>query len=334
MHHTRRTIVAALLAAGALPALPAGSIAEERPLEIAMLIPGKIDDGGFMEAGYDALVAIHDQLGAEIRYIDGIAPEPEALAAALRELAAAGPDMVIAHGGQNAKAVEAVAPEFPDVRFTVVQGAVTGPNVASYEVRQEDSAWLAGAAAGMLTKTGVVGHISGIRVPPGLKGRGAFYHGLQHTNPDAKFLTIFAGNQDDNELSYKVAAAEADAGADIIFTMLNAGRTGAIEAMREKGVHQIGNVRDWYPDAPDVFIASAIANVSIPGLQAAKDLAEGKWQPGTVRQIGLENPQAVSLALAPDVPEAVRTKIADLSADIVSGKIKVEVDYDGEELQP
>lgn len=334
MHHTRRAIAAALLTVGALPALPAGLAAQDRPLEVAMLIPGKIDDGGFMEAGYDALVAIRDELGAETRYIDGIAPEPEALAAALRELAAAGPDMVIAHGGQNAKAVESVAPEFPEVRFTVVQGAVTGPNIASYEVLQEESAWLAGAAAGLLTETDVIGHISGIRVPPGLKGRGAFYHGLRHTNPDAKFLTIFAGDQDDNELSYKVATAEIEAGADIIFTMLNAGRTGAIDAMREKGVHQIGNVRDWHPDHPDVFVASAIANVSIPGFQAAKDLAEGEWQPGVVHQIGLENPEAVSLALAPDVPEEVRATIAGLTDAIVSGAIEVSVEYDGEEFQP
>jgi len=333
MHLTRRTILAALIA-GAIPSLPASLLAEDRPLEIAMLIPGRIDDGGFMQAGYNGLLAIRDELGAETRYLDGIPPEPEAMAAALRELAAAGPDMVIAHGGQTAPAVEAVAAEFPDVRFTVVQGALTGPNVASYEVLQEDSAWLAGAAAGLLTETGVVGHISGIRVPPGLKGRGAFYHGLTHTNPDARFLTIFAGDQDDNDLSHRVASAEIDAGADIIFTMLNAGRTGAIEAMREKGVKQIGNVRDWYPDHPDVFVASAIANVSIPSLQAAKDLAAGTWEPGVVRRIGLEDPEAVSLALAPEVPEEVRARIGELAEGIASGAIDVSVDYDGPEFEP
>ena len=302
--------------------------------EVGGLFSGRVDDGGFMQAGYNGLLAIRDELGAETRYLDGIPPEPEAMAAALRELAAAGPDMLIAHGGQTAPAVEAVAAEFPDVRFTVVQGALTGPNIASYEVLQEESAWLAGAAAGLLTKTGVVGHISGIRVPPGLKGRGAFYHGLVHTNPNAKFLTIFAGNQDDNDLSRRVASAEIDAGADIIFTMLNAGRTGAIEAMREKGVKQIGNVRDWYPDYPDVFIASAIADVSIPSLAAARDLAAGTWEPGVVRQIGLEDPEAVSLALAPDVPEDVRASVGDLAAEIVAGKIEVSVDYDGPEFQP
>ena len=334
MHLTRRTILAAAIAVGTVPGLPTGLLAEDQPLSISMLIPGQIDDGGFMQAGYNGLLAIRDELGAETHYIDGIPPEPEAMAAALRELAAAEPDMVIAHGGQTAPAVEAVAAEFPEVRFTVVQGALTGPNVASYEVLQEESAWLAGAAAGLLTETGVVGHISGIRVPPGLKGRGAFYHGLSHTNPDAKFLTIFAGDQDDNALSHEVASAEIDAGADIIFTMLNAGRTGAIDAMRERGVHQIGNVRDWYPDHPDVFVASAIADVSVPGLQAARDLAAGTWEPGVVRRIGLEDPKAVSLALAPEVPEDVRARVTELAEGIASGAIEVSVDYDGPEFEP
>jgi basic membrane protein A len=104
--------------------------------------------------------------------------------------------------------------------------------------------------------------------------------------------------------------------------------------MREKGVHQIGNVRDWYADHPDVFVASAVANVSIPGFQAAKDLAEGTWQPGVVRQIGLEDPQAVALALAPEVSEEVRAKIAGLAEEIVAGNIDVSVEYEGEEFQP
>lgn len=313
--------------------LPTFGFADDA-LEVSMLLAGQIDDNGFMEAGYNGLMAIQDELGATVNFIDNVAPEVDLLAEALQTLAQAGPDMVIAHGGQNNAAAELVATEFPDVSFVVVQGGVTGPNLSSYEVLQEDSAWLAGAAAGLMTQTGVVGHISGIRVTPGLKGRGGFYNGLMHTNPDAKFLTIFAGNQDDNELSYRVASEQIEQGADIIFTMLNAGRTGAIDAMRENGVQQVGNVRDWYPDHPDVFVASAIANVSIAGLQAARDLKNGVWEPGQVVQIGLENPDAVALALSPDTPQEVRDEVDALAAKIVSGEIVVSTEYDGPELQP
>jgi basic membrane protein A and related proteins len=310
------------------------AMAQDGDLEVAMLLPGKIDDNGFMEAGYNGLLKIEDEFGATISYLDGIKPERDLLAAALRKLAEDKPDLVIAHGGQNSEAAQIVAAEFPDVQFVVVQGAVTGPNLSSYEVLQEESAWLAGAAAGLLTQTDVVGHISGIRVPPGLKGRGAFYHGLMHTNPDARFLTIFAGDQDDNDLSRRVAAAEISEGADIIFTMLNAGRGGATEAMRGTKTRHIGNVIDWTKVEPGVFIASAMADVGIPSVEAMRDYTSGQWTPGVVKSIGLEKPQAVSLALSEGVPEAVRTKIDALREKIVSDQIEVSTDYEGPELTP
>ena len=186
---------------------------------------------------------------------------------------------------------------------------------------------------GVLTTTGVVGHISGIRVPPGLKGRGGFYNGLMHSNPEAEFLTIFAGEQDDVELASRVAKAEIDRGADIIFTMLNAGRQGAIDAMRGTDAKQIGNVVDWTKIDPDVFIASAIADVSIPSLEAARDLVQGEWKPGVIKHIGLENRDAVSLVLSESVPAEVRREVDALREQIVNGEIKVSKEYDGPELE-
>ncbi len=312
---------------------PVSAQDEAPPLRVAMLIPGRINDGGFMEAGYNGLLLIEQELGADIRYIDQVAPEHDQLTTALRLLAMAGPDLIIAHGGQNSQAVAEVAPEYPDVKFVVVQGNVTGDNLSSYEVLQEQSTWLAGAAAGLLTETNVVGHISGIRVRPGLKGRAAFYAGLQMTNPDAQFLTTFSGDQDDAEINRAVAEAQIAEGADIIFTMLNAGRIGAIEACQEHGVFQIGNVRDWYEVYPDVFVASAIANVSMAGLRAATDVANGTWEPGVIVKIGIEDPTAVWLAMSPDLPADVVEQLDELAAQLAAGEIEVPTEYEGEEFE-
>ena len=303
-------------------------------LKVAMLIPGNINDGGFMQAGYNGLLKIEKELGAITTYIDGKQPVLEELAGALRQLAAGKPDLIIAHGGQCSPATQLVAAEFPEIRFVVVQGNVTGDNLSSYEVLQEESTWLAGAAAGLLTETNVVGHISGIRVVPGLKGRGAFADGLKYTNPDATFLTNFCGYQDDNEISRLVAEAEIEAGADIIFTMLNAGRQGATDVMKEAGAFHIGNVVDWIPLDPDVYIGSAVANVSIAGFEAARDLYEGTWKPGVIEKIGLENPDAVRLTLNPKfVPADVVETIEELARKIESGEIRVNTDYQGPEFE-
>ncbi|MDQ8020848.1 MAG: BMP family protein [Moraxellaceae bacterium] len=335
VHHTSQFSRRQFLAfTGAVALAGCATGAGSKPVpSVAFLLPGRIDDGGFIEAGYNGLKKVAEQYGAKTSYIDQVKPEVPLLADALRKLAAQKPGLIVAHGGQNTPAVEIVAKEFPDLQFVVVQGSKAAGNVTSYEVLQEDSAWLAGAAAGLLTKSNVVGHISGIRVVPGLKGRAAYAAGVKHTNPNARLLTNFCGTQDDVARAKQVALAEINAGADVIFTMLNAGRGGATQACREKGAKQIGNVRDWYPDAPDVFIASAIADVSLGAPQALGDILAGRFRPGSFNRIGLENTGAVRLALAPQVPKSVVDEVEKLRQAIVAQKIKVVTEYSGPEFE-
>ena len=309
-----------------------GTAFAQAKVSIAGLFAGRIDDRGFMEAGYKGLTAARDQLGVDIVYADGVKPERALLEEALRKLASAKPALVVAHGGQNNEAARAVAAEFPDVSFVVTQGNVTGSNLASYEVLQEESAFLAGMLAGLTTKSGVVGHMSGIRVVPGLKGRAAFANGVAHAAPGVKLLTNFSGNQDDSELSKKIALALADAGADIIFTMLNAGRAGAVEACRERKIWQIGNVGDWVATAPDVFIASAIADSGLALFAACEDVAKRTFKPGVIQKVGLSRPSAVRLQMADSVPAAIRARIDDAARDIVAGKLVVSTQWEGLEF--
>ncbi|GGF55695.1 ABC transporter substrate-binding protein [Azorhizobium oxalatiphilum] len=332
---SRRQIVGAggvALSALVLPVLPLSASAAVT--KVGLLLPGKRDDGGFMQAGYAGFEQAVSELKLDAVVVDGVRPQKDELVAALRKLAADKPQVIAAHGGQCNEAAKVVAADHPDIQFLVIQGGVEGANLTSYEVLQEESAWLAGAAAALLTTTGVVGHISGIRVPPGLKGRAAYAAGVAHAKPDVKLLTTFCGEQDDVALAHKVAVAQADAGADIIFTMLNAGRPGAIAACREKKIRQIGNVRDWGPVAPDVFVASAIADVGIAMRNAVSDAASGRLVPGKHVKLGVSSGNAVRLALAPEVPADVRAKVEAYAADIALGKIRVSTEYSGVEFQP
>jgi basic membrane protein A and related proteins len=81
--------------------------------KVAALFAGRIDDAGFMEAGYRGLVAARDKLGVDIIWRDQVPPERDMLAAALRDLAKDGPALVLAHGGQNSDAAKMVARSFP-----------------------------------------------------------------------------------------------------------------------------------------------------------------------------------------------------------------------------
>lgn len=300
---------------------------------VSALFCGMTDDGGFMQAGYQGLMLAQNKLGIQTHYLDKIPNETKAQQAALRKLAQGTPQLIVAHGGQNTEAVTIVSKEFPNILFVVTQGVVIGPNLSSYDVMQEESAWLAGAYAAMMTKTGVVAHQSGIRVPPGLRGRAAYAAGVHATDPKVKLLTNFSGNQDDIALSKRVTEAQAKAGADIIFTMLNSGRTGTTEACRTLGIKEIGNVADWVAREPDVFIASAYADVGIGVFEACKDLTDKTFKAGQIFQVGLKNPDAVRLIMAVDTPDKVRSEIDRLKQGILDHSIQIPKEYTGPEFQ-
>ena len=333
---SRRNLLAYALATPGVLALSGCAAAlgpgtEASPV-VGGLFAGSRSDKGFMEAGWRGLEKAREELGVQTRFIDGIAPKKELLVPALTQLAAQGAKLVIAHGGQSNQAAMEVAARFPDTHFVVTQGNVQATNLSSYDVLQEESAYLAGVLAAMTTKTGIVGHMSGIRVPPGLKGRAAYAAGVRDTDPKVKLLTNFSGEQDDNELSYRVAQAQIAAGADVIFTMLNAGRDGATRACREKKVRQIGNVIDWTKVDPEVFVASAWADVGIGVFQAVKDMKlNGAPQSGIIK-LGLQDPAAVRLIMGAGVPDAVRLAVEQKSKAIASGQLKVPENYEGPEF--
>ena len=167
---------------------------------------------------------------------------------------------------------------------------------------------------------------------PGLKGRAAYAAGVRATDPNVRLLTNFSGNQDDNALSRRVAQAQMAAGADVIFTMLNAGRDGVSQACRERGTRQIGNVIDWVQADPQVFVGSAVADVGIGVFESIRDLQAGNFPAGRIRKVGLATPQAVRLTMAPDVPADIRARIARVGEDIVAGRVHVPEVYEGPEF--
>jgi len=251
----------------------------------------------------------------------------------LRTICNAGAKLLIAHGGQGDVPVSLIADAFPQTQFAITQGNFQAANVACYEVLQEQSAFLAGVLAASITTTGVVAHMSGEKVLPGLKGRAAFAAGVHRHNPSVKVATLFCGNQHDPDLAYRVVNAQANAGADILFAMIDGGREGAIRACRERGMLQIGNVMDWTSVEPDVFVASAIADSGHCIELAVEDFLANRLGVGSKRTIGLEDSRCVRLALSDRVTQAARQSVQLAHNQLLAGTLEVSSEYVGPEMQ-
>jgi basic membrane protein A and related proteins len=329
----------ALSAIGALGALALGGCAGayRRPLEdgpVAAMFPGRIDDGGFVEAGYRGLVRVGKELGIPVKHIAGVPLERERMLDALRELAGSQATVVIGFGAVTSEAVQRAAWEFPDQLFVTIQGTLTRPNLATYSVQPEQPAWLAGALAGMLTRSDTVGHLAGARSVPAEHMRAGFFTGLKNVRPQARLLSTFTGSDDDAELARRVALAQIDAGADIVFASLGAGQSGAVAACRARNVRQIGGVRDWVAEMPDAFVASAVADPGYAIYMAARDLRDNLLKGEIVKRYGLYYPEAVRLALAASVPADAQARLERYRERIVAHGIVIPETYDGSEFAP
>lgn len=301
-------------------------------MRIAVFFVGEVADRGFNAAALAGAEAARAEGLADVEVVAGVPYEQPAIRAALGRVAAA-VDGVVFVGGQGNLAMPDIAAAQPGKRFAIVQGAHTGPNLASYDVRQEDSAFLAGVLAARLTRTGRVAHLSGHRVRPGLKGRAAFVAGVRHVAPDMAVLTGFCGTQDDGGVTRAWATAQAAAGADVLFTMLNAARDGAIAACRASGMRQIGNALDWCALEPDVFVASALARIDRGVRRAIADMVAGEV-PVRVVELGLAQGDHVGLSMQPAVAAAHGAAIAEVAAAIAAGRLAVPEGYDGPEFTP
>lgn len=299
---------------------------------IAVFFVGELQDAGFNASALAGAEAAAASGVADIRIISGVRYDQ----AEIRDrLADAVPtvDGLVFIGGQGNIATPEIAAQHPERLFAIVQGEKTAANLASYDVRQEESAFLAGVLAARLTVSGVVGHLSGHRVTPGVKGRAAFVAGVEHADRNVQVLTSFCGTQDDSDVTRTWASAQIAASADILFTMLNGARAGAIEACRFAGIRQIGNALDWVSVDPEVFVASAMARIDLGVERAIGDMA-ARITPPAIVEFGLAEGAFVSLSLGTGVPASVAADVAQVAEALRQGQIAIPHRYDGPEFQP
>lgn len=327
MTYSRRSILRTLsvgpLAAGMVGALPLSALAAG-PIPIGVLIPGSKTDKGWMESGYDGMMDAEKKYKSKIKvsYIENV--QFADMGQALVQLASANA-MVIGVGGQTQASVFKVAPRFPNVKFTVVGGnddPARPKNVSIYDVRQAEIAFVVGAVAAMLSKTGVVNYIGGLQIPAIVNAGKEFGMGAKYVNPKIVAIETYTGDFDDVQKAKEAELAAISKGADVSYNILNLGVRGQEEAAREKHVHMIGSYTDRCGTDP-LYVAYSITGVGFALEYAISALANGTWK-AEYKPFGLKmGPQSSGIAVCSGETAAMKAKIAEIEKDILSGKIKV-----------
>jgi len=247
----------------------------------------------------------------------------------MRQLARHGTSIIAAIGFNQASAVEKVAAEFPAVKFVVVDGLVDLPNVESINFREQESSFLCGMAAALVSKTGKVGFVGGMDIPLIRKFALGYRAGAQYANPRIEVFENMTGTTpaawNDPTRGAELAKSQFGRGADVIFHAAGATGIGVIQAAKDAGLLSIGCDSNQDYLQPGSVLTSAIKRVDVAVYTAFLEAKNGTWRAGP-RTLGLaENGVDYSLddnnrsLISPELER----RLNQAKADIISGKLKV-----------
>ncbi len=253
--------------------------------KVALILSGGLGDRSFLDSTYRGFEWAMEQLDIEGRYVEPSGPEE--YETSIRYMAQNGYDLIITVTFNMLDATEAIAEQFPNVQFAIIDADSDIPNVSGVIFKEHVGSYLVGVLAGKMTQSNVLGFVGGAENPLIARFEKGFTMGAQAVNPEARVLVGYAGVFDDPAKGKEVAIAHYNRGADIVYHAAGKTGEGVIEAAKELDKWVIGVDSDQCYIAPENMIASMMKRLDVAVFNIIKDFIEGNFVPGT-KIFGLE----------------------------------------------
>lgn len=208
--------------------------------------------------------------------------------AALEAMVSGGANIIVTVGFQMAADTVATALKYPKSYFIGVDQSPDNPpsNYVGVIFREDQGGFLAGALAGMMTKSNVVGVLGGKAFPPVVRYVKGFINGVRYVNPKAKTLSTYMDTFDDANKGRATADDMITQGADILFNSAGlAGSVGIVQGAA-KGLFVIGVDQDEFRTTfsagqnADKILTSAVKRVDQGVFTAISNIIGGKFKGG------------------------------------------------------
>lgn len=296
-----------------------------------VLDKGGKDDKSFNSSAYEGSRRAEAELGFKLKVVE--ASDDNAYEPLLKALATRNYDLIVAVGVSQAEAVRKVAPQFPKVRFAIVDAEVNVPNVRSLLFEEHEGSYLVGALAAMKSKTGEVGFIGGMDIPLIRRFEVGFIAGAKKINPKIQIQSGFVGITSEAwnnpPKAKELALAQHKQGADVVFVAAGASNTGVFDAAEDKKFFAIGVDSNQNGMRPGRILTSMLKRVDLAVLNTCRDVKENKFS-GGVHRGGLATSE-VDFAMDEHnqslVTPEMLTRANALKKEILQGKIRVPDHY-------
>lgn len=317
------TLVAACFFSSALSparAAPPPTPTPSEPLKIGFVYVTPVLPAGWTHQHDEGRKAVKAALGKRVRtaFVESV-PEGADAERVIRDLAQTGHQLIFTTSFGYMEPTLKVARDFPDVKFESITGYKQAPNVATANARYYEGRYLAGIAAGRMSKTGVAGYVAGFPIPEVLQGINAFTLGMRSVNPKAVVKLVWLDTWFDAPREREAAMALMDQGADVLsfHTATNA----VMVAAQERGKLAVAYHSDMRSVAPDAQIAAVTHQWGNYYTQRARAVLDGRWKSGDVWG-GVREGMIRVGDFGSKVPPAVQQEVLARQKDIGAGKLQ------------
>ncbi len=200
--------------------------------KIAMISDTSIADGGWGAACYNAMVSAAKAEDFETQYTDNITTAD--FTTSIRSYCSLGFDVIFAPGNQYSDAVKEVAADFPNVKFILLNGTIETANIVSVLPDAKQIGYMAGALAGLMSKTNSIGFIGGVELDTTKQKLECYEAAAKKVNPAIKCVSAYAGSFSDSAKGMEIAEAMVTTSdVDVMFGDASAVDSGARQALEK-----------------------------------------------------------------------------------------------------
>jgi len=286
---------------------------------VAMLLPGPVDDQSWNATGYNALQRAKEKLGATVDYTENVAEEE--MESLFERYAREGYDLVIGHGGQFIAAAEQAAKRFPRTNFMVV-GTDAGNNVnlGTVQFSQEELGFLAGAVAGLKTRSRKVAYISGKPYAHMNEKGASFVAGARYTNPSVQALSLTIDTWSDTEKGVMCGRRLIEEGFDVLAVDADSAGLPIHKLAGKASINTIGWAADQYELAENAILTSGVQRAEVAILAGTELVRLGRWE-GKLYKFGIKDGAQNLAPFRGKLDTKQQATIVRLQKDILEGRI-------------
>ena len=318
-----RTVVSRLGAGavGLLLALASAVASAAAPVKVAFVYVEPVGDSGWSYQHDLGRKMLEQTFGAQVKttFVENVPATADA-ERVIRQLAAAGNDLIFTTSFGYMEPTLKVAKMFPKVHFEHNTGYKTAPNVATYEARFHEGAYLLGVLAGKMTKSNTLGFVGSFPIPEVIRNIDSMMLGARSVNPGVKMKVIWVDTWYDPGKERQAAETLIAQGADVLGQ--NTDSPAVVQTAEKKGAFAFGWDSDMSRYGPHSQLTANTQNWGVYYVEEVRKIMNNTWTPRATKW-GIKENMVVLSPLNKSISADVAKVFEDRKQGLATGKLEV-----------